>query len=263
MRSMILAVLGLCVGMAASAHADDWSKTFEVSGKPQLAIHTSDADIRVDTWDRSTIEARVTTENVKIGDGGITIVELQAGNAVDLEVRFPHHFAGFNVGHHHVSIEVHMPREGMVDLHTGDGSIQLSHLKGEMQMQTGDGHMQIDAVDGSLRARTGDGDIRAAGRFDGLDVFTGDGRIDASAMSGSSMGSEWTLRTGDGSVELKLPENFAANVDLHTGDGHITMDLPVAVEGNMRASEIRGKLNGGGNLLTIQTGDGSIRLAKL
>ena len=44
---------------AAPAHADEWSKTYTVSGKPDLRVETSDANIRVTTWDQNTIEAKV------------------------------------------------------------------------------------------------------------------------------------------------------------------------------------------------------------
>jgi hypothetical protein len=39
--------------------------------------------------------------------------------------------------------------------------------------------------------------------------------------------------------------------------------MPVTTEGKIRENEIRGRLNGGGNLLLIHTGDGSIRLRKI
>jgi hypothetical protein len=61
---------------------------------------------------------------------------------------------------------------------------------------------------------------------------------------------------------LELPPDLSADVDLHTGDGHIDLDMPVTTEGKIRQNEIRGKLNGGGSLLTIHTGDGSIHLRK-
>jgi hypothetical protein len=63
-------------------------------------------------------------------------------------------------------------------------------------------------------------------------------------------------------VTVQLPDAFAADVELHTGDGHISLDMPVSVEGQLGHNNIHGKLNGGGNLLTIHTGDGSIRLEK-
>jgi DUF4097 and DUF4098 domain-containing protein YvlB len=172
------------------------------------------------------------------------------------------HIINFNFHGYQVDVEIHMPREGKVNLHTGDGAIRLTNLKGEMDLQTGDGHQDIDSVDGTLRARAGDGHITAAGRFDGLDLTTGDGRIEARALAGSTVTSSWTLHTGDGGVTLELPGNFAADVDLHTGDGHIEADIPVAVEGRLGEKNIHGKINGGGNLITVHTGDGSIRLQK-
>ena len=39
-------------------------------------------------------------------------------------------------------------------------------------------------------------------------------------------------------------------------------NLPVTVEGSFSKSQIHGKMNGGGQPLTIHTGDGSIRLSK-
>jgi hypothetical protein len=264
MQRFVLVLIGVCLAVAPSACADEWSKTYTISGKPDLRVETSDANIHVDTWDQNTIEARVTSEKYKIGEHGLKIEEHQSGDSVELTVRFPRdvHMFSFNVRSYRVDVEIHMPREGRLSLHTGDGSIALAHFKGEMELQTGDGHQEIDSVDGTLRARAGDGHITAAGRFDMLELGTGDGRIEARALPGSTMTSSWTVRTGDGSVNLKLPANFAADVDLHTSDGHVTVDMPVAVEGRLGNKNIHGKINGGGNLLTVRTGDGSIQLEK-
>jgi hypothetical protein len=260
-------VLSGFVGLLAAvqARADDWSKTYTLTGKPDLRIDTSDANIQVSTWDQNTIEARVTTTRYKIGGDGIRIEEHQSGDMVEIEVRYPH-YRGFGItingGNHRVDIDVHMPREGRVDLHTGDGKIELGSFKGDMQLRSGDGSQEIDSVDGKLRATTGDGHIRANGRFDQLELKTGDGRVDARAAAGSTLAMGWRLETGDGTVTLEVPESLAADVDLHTGDGHIDLDMPVTTEGKIRQNEIHGKLNGGGNLLVIHTGDGSIRLRK-
>jgi DUF4097 and DUF4098 domain-containing protein YvlB len=264
MNRCALVVLGICVAFAPLARADEWSKTYTITGKPDLRVETTDANIHVDTWDQNTIEARVTSERYKIGERGLKIEEHQSGDSVELAVHFPHdvHIFNFNMHGYRVHIEIHMPRQGRVNLQTGDGSIALTHFKGEMQLQTGDGHQDIDSVDGTLRARANDGHITVAGRFDVLDLYTNDGRIEARALTGSTMVSGWSLHTNDGSVNLELPDNFAADVDLHTGDGQVTVDIPVAVEGRLGRKNIRGKINGGGNLLTVHTGDGSIRLQK-
>src|ERR1019366_4074766 len=158
-----------------------------------------------------------------IGDDGIRIEEHQTGDVVEIEVRYPHHGVTINWGNsmsHRVEINIHMPREGRVDLHTGDGKIELGNFKGEMQLRSGDGSEEIDGVDGKLRAMTGDGHIRANGRFDELELKTGDGGLDARATNGSALQSGWSLQSGDGAVALEVPENLSADVDLHTGDGH-------------------------------------------
>src|SRR5438270_7583521 len=57
------------------ARADDWSKTYNIEHTPRLRVDTTDADIRIDTWDQNKIEAHVTTERWKIGEDGLKIIE--------------------------------------------------------------------------------------------------------------------------------------------------------------------------------------------
>ena len=257
-----LAAIAFVVAMVP-AHAEEWSKTYTINGLPDLRVETSDANIRVTTWDQKTIEAKVITSRYKIGEGGIRVEEKQTGDRVEIEVRHPHHNFNFEWGSgHRVDVIIQMPREGKVNLRTGDGKIEVAGLKGDMDMHTGDGSVNLDSVDGKLHASTGDGHIQANGRFDQLELKTGDGHVDVRAKNGSSLAAGWRLETGDGSVSLEVPGNLAADVDLHTSDGHIDLDLPVQAEGRIRQNEIRGKLNGGGSPLTIRTGDGSIHLRK-
>jgi DUF4097 and DUF4098 domain-containing protein YvlB len=265
MRRLLWAGLGLWLTLSGAVlvHGEEWKKSFTIGGQPELRVETSDANIRVDTWDQKTIEATVTSEKWGFGQGGIQVFDHQTGDSVEIEVRFPHGLHVFSVGNRKTIVEIHMPREGKVRLHTGDGEIQLRDVKGDLDLESGDGRVEVEGVDGALRAHSGDGHIRVRGRFDTLDISTSDGRIDAEAMAGSTIGKGWSVKTGDGGVSLSLPENFVADVQLHTGDGHISLDMPVTVEGRYDHSNIHGKLNGGGNgLLDIHTGDGSIRLGK-
>ena len=258
--ALFVALLGLA---ALPASADEWSKSYSLTDRPDLRVETSDANIRVTTGDQNTIEAKVVTSRYKIGEGGIRIEERQNGNSVEIDVRYPHHNFNFEWGSgHRVDIIIQMPREGHINLRTGDGTIEVAGLKGEMDLHTGDGSVNLDSVDGKLRASTGDGHIQASGRFDELELKTGDGHVDVRAGNGSALANNWRLETGDGGVSLEVPQSLAADVDLHTNDGHIDLDMPVSAEGKLRENEIRGKLNGGGNLLTIRTGDGSIHLKK-
>jgi DUF4097 and DUF4098 domain-containing protein YvlB len=258
-RALLLSGLFL---LSSIAFADTWNKTYNLTGKPTLKVETSEANIRVSASDRNTIEARITTEGYKIGPDGIRIEEHQTGDTVEIEVRYPHHDMVFGWNRHRVDVEIEVPREAAIGLRTGDGRINVRGVKGDIDTWSGDGAQQIESVDGNLRARTGDGRITATGRFDSLELNTGDGRIEATALANSTVGREWSLRTGDGSVTLLVPQTLAADVDLHTNDGHISLDLPLEVNGKLRSSNIHGKINGGGRLLSVHTGDGSITLGR-
>src|SRR5579864_7820991 len=69
MKRLSLAVLVVGVISVLPAHAEEWSKNYSLSGKPDLRIETSDANIRVTTWDQNAIEAKVITNRYKIGKG--------------------------------------------------------------------------------------------------------------------------------------------------------------------------------------------------
>jgi DUF4097 and DUF4098 domain-containing protein YvlB len=161
-----------------------------------------------------------------------------------------------------VRIEVQVPSETALDLHSGDGHIAVDGISGQARIDTGDGHIQVRNFTGGLHAHTGDGHMTIDGVLTDVDLRTGDGHIDLTVRPGSKMNNGWLIHTSDGGVEARLPQDFAAELYAHTGDGHIQLDMPVTVNGSIERSRIRGKLNGGGPLLEITTGDGSIRIGK-
>ncbi|MFZ0563045.1 MAG: DUF4097 family beta strand repeat-containing protein [Terriglobales bacterium] len=258
----LLALIALTT-VIASARADDWSKTYDLTGKPELRVEAQDASIRIDVWNQNKIEAHVTTRGWHIGNGELEIVEHQQGNIVDIELRQPHrnHFS-IGIDARHTELEIHMPRSAKVNVHSGDGAVSAKGVEGELDFSTADGSLELDDIDGTLHAHTSDGSVHVSGRFDLLDLRTSDGRIEAEARPGSQVRDAWEIRSSDGSVTLRIPGDLAADVELHTSDGSITTGIPIAVEGSIHAHDIHGKLNGGGNRLTLHTSDGSVRLDK-
>ena len=277
----ILAISAAFALSAAASRADDWSKTYSISGRADLQVHTDDGDVSIASADQKQIVAHVTTEGYKIGPNDVRIDESQSGDHVIVTVKTPHVNMNFFGGlHHAVHVQLTVPREldmevttgdggvtvqpvaGHIQIRTGDGSIHADGVRGDVSLHTGDGSIDARTLDGTLSADSGDGSIRISGRFDGLTVNTGDGSVDASASAGSKMSSPWSLHSGDGSIDLHVPQDLRAYVDLKTGDGSINLDVPVTVEGAQERSHVRGNLNGGGAELKVTSGDGSIHLMK-
>jgi len=277
-----LMLMAVAFAKPSTALADEWHRTYNVSGKTTVHIETNDGAVRVSTWEGKQIEARVETTGWRIDDAEVRIIERQVGDRLELEARVPNSHWNWNSSFRNRSlrIELRIPVEsdlsirtgdgsvetdnnvGSVDVHTGDGHIKVNRARGAIRLSTGDGHIEAIGLDGRLEATSGDGHIQIEGRLDALSLNTNDGTIDARVSRGSRMSTNWRIRTGDGDVTLRLPDDFQADLEMHTGDGRIRTDFPITASGRLSRSDIRGKLNGGGLPLTARTGDGSIQILK-
>jgi len=271
-----LAVLAACA-KAPAAQAEEWTKSYTVSGRVNVHVDTNDGSVRVYTADTKQVELKVIYNGYTL-DKNLTIESKQDGDRVNFSARETMHWSwGIHVNRQ-LRLEVRMPRnadlnvdsgdgsveaeaiQGNLDIHTGDGRIRVAGAKGQIKLRTGDGSIEGRDLDGQINADSGDGHITLDGRFDTLNIKTGDGSINAHAHPGSKVTSAWSIRTGDGSVDLTLPGDLNANIDASTNDGRISLGIPITVEGQFSNSQIHGKMNGGGQSLSIHTGDGSIRL---
>jgi hypothetical protein len=280
------------------ARAEEWTKAYTIAGRAQVRIDTNDGAVRIATGEGKQVEFRVIYDGYELNKT-LHVDSRQDGDSVQLNARVTGHWGfSWGRGRRGPRIEVRMPKDadlqidtgdgsvetqpisghvkihtgdgsvrvqaidGNVDIDTGDGSITVEGAKGDIRLHTGDGHIDARNLDGRVDANSGDGHIKIDGRLDALNVKTGDGSIDARIEPGSKLTGGWSVRTGDGSVDIVLPADLQANIDASTNDGHISLGIPVTVEGTFSNSQIHGKMNGGGQALTIHTGDGSIRLSK-
>ena len=259
MRMVWLAAL-----LAASStvvFADNWSKNWAMSGTPELHVDAGDGSVSISIGSGGRIDAEITTRGWKIAPGEVTVTERQAGNRVDLEVHVPKVHGNYH--DRQIRIEIRVPRDLEAFIHTGDGSIVMNGLNGKIQAATGDGSIEAADLGGTLEAHSGDGHIKVQGRLDNVNIGTGDGSIEAEFSPGSHMNADWRMQSGDGHVTVRLPRDFPLNLDARSGDGSVTVDMPMTVESvSKEHNEMRGKIDGGGQTLTIRTGDGSIHLQR-
>jgi DUF4097 and DUF4098 domain-containing protein YvlB len=289
-----LALLGSAL-LATSVHAEDYVKSYSVSNRADVHVNTNDGSVSIVTGENKQVEFRVEYHGFEL-DKSLHIESDQKGDRVELTARIVNRL-GFSFGNtRRLHIEVRMPKDadlqvetgdgsvessklsGNISIRTHDGSINASHLSGNIELRSGDGSLTVNSLsgvvrlhtgdgaiegsdlDGSMDAYSGDGHVRLSGRFDNLKVKTGDGSIDTHVLLGSKLDAGWSIVTGSGSVDLALPNDLQVDLDATTGDGRISMDIPVTVQGTISRSKVRGKIGGGGQTLTIHTGDGSIHL---
>ncbi|HWR52715.1 MAG TPA: DUF4097 family beta strand repeat-containing protein [Bryobacteraceae bacterium] len=259
--SRIAAFVAACALLAIPARADEWEKRYNVSGAAEVRVAAADGNVEVRTGNPGEVYARVTTQGFRIAEDELRIVERQTGNRVEVELRLPK-MTFWGVGNRSIRVEVAVPAGVRAEISTGDGNITAREVSGNLRLSTGDGNIDLMGISGPLSANTGDGNIRVAGRFARLDLKTGDGNVQAEATEGSRVAEPWTVRTGDGEVVLRLASKVAADFELRTGDGGVTVDAAGVDDESRKENQRKGRLNGGGGLIRVTTGDGSIRLVQ-
>ncbi len=256
-----LALIAVLALSSISARADEWSHTYPVTGKPAVVVDANDGDVEVLVGSSQQVDVRVITRGWKIKDD-VQVTGNQSGNHVEIKLRKTSHVC-FGVCFQSLRVEVRVPRESDLNIHTDDGNVRVENVTGNLQFETGDGDVRLRDVEGSLHADTHDGNVDVNGRFDVLNLHTGDGNIDAEVSAASAPQSGWMLRSGDGNIRLRLPDNLGADLDAHSGDGAVHVGFPVSASSTGNENSMRGKINGGGISIQLRTGDGDIKVEKI
>lgn len=277
---------GCSVDLGAEAYTGRDQKSFEVNGTPDLDLSTFDGAVEVTVWDKPSVEVVIERRAMSKEEADTLEVKVdQTGNRISIDARQPpHRDAMLHIGRYvsrSVRLVASVPKEtnvkarsgdgsisvrgvtGRVELRSGDGDITGTDLSGRLAAHTGDGAVNLRGVKGDLEIDSGDGSVTVDGQLGALRAHTSDGNIEITADKGTKMPGDWDISSGDGKVELNLPEDFGAEVDAHTGDGGVDVaDLKIVVSGTISKDSLRGTLGPGGRNLRIRTGDGPIRLRR-
>jgi DUF4097 and DUF4098 domain-containing protein YvlB len=165
--------------------------------------------------------------------------------------------------------------EGTLTAHTSGGSITLEGCRCPAEIKTSGGHISVVNGAGILHAETSGGRIEVRNLSGDADVETSGGSLVLEKIKGKLVGKtsggsihtsipdevagDMQLKTSAGSIELAIPENAALDIDARTSGGHVTSELPLTSSESKR-QHLRGKLNGGGKSVILETSAGSITI---
>jgi hypothetical protein len=282
--NLALSTLLLTTAAAVAQSDITWDKSYSVSGQPSLFLSTGDSHLNIHACSScQAIHIHVTSENTSLSR--YTLEESQSGNTVHFSLKEKPHM-GIRVNwHSSVHVDVETPANltldarsadgnltasdlhGDLTIHTSDGNQELTGVSGNLKLHSSDGHLHVRNASGTLEARSSDGGQDIVGSFTSLQLHSSDGSIVLELAEGSRLSADSRIESSDGSVTLRVPKSFPADLEVSSSDGSIQSTLPLVVEGyNSKGNSghnIRGKFNGGGSLLSIHTSDGSVHLATL
>ena len=122
--------------------------------------------------------------------------------------------------------------------------IELFEVKGDIEAKNDRGKIHITRAEGSVRAETDRGSIHAE-------------------IIELSPNPRFFFKSDRGDIEVLLPENLNADVNIQVLKGEVESDFPLSISGTISDRKMEGSINGGGIPLEIYNSEGSVRMKKL
>ena len=267
-------------------------KTFSVKDWENLYVNAESADIIVTSWDKQEVYVKVSA-NQKAEEHLKLKIEKE-NDAVVVVAKLKNSHSFFNwFGNNNMSlrIEVTVPRKYNADLETSGGNLKLSDLTGGFKLNTSGGNINLNDNNGKLHAETSGGNIKLVNHKGEMDISTSGGNIDCKSVtgdlkaetSGGNVDIELTngklytetsggdihidytginkgleASTSGGTVKVKLPSDFKAKAHLETSGGTVRNHFSNVKDFKVTESEVDCELNGGGNVLRLETSGGDV-----
>jgi len=285
----------------ADTYHEDFHSTHPLDSGGTVSVETFNGSIEVRGWEQNSVEVNGTKSASSKGVLDALKIEVNAspGSVKIRAVRPPDFYR--NVG---VRFSIRVPRKALLDnvstsngrvqledvegrarLHTSNGGIRVSRVKGEVEARTSNGTIEAQDVDGNVNLHTSNGAIRAETTHGSFEGTTSNGSITARlndpaatwpVRAESSNGHiELTLdakqlpevraSTSNSSILVRLPASASARVRANTSHNSITSDFDglQSGDGRRRHSELHGNIGAGGPLIDLSSSNGSIKILKL
>jgi DUF4097 and DUF4098 domain-containing protein YvlB len=175
-----------------------------------------------------------------------------------------------------VRFTIEVPRTYHVQVRSSRGDLELRNFNGKAYAQTSRGNVEVIGINGQVDINTSRGNVRGSGITGNVNLVTSRGKVTLEKVDGSinvrssrgdidvelagaNRGADVNSSRGD--VIVRLPKQFAADLDVRTSRGEVECDLPVSSRSQSssnRHQTLSGTVNGGGKLLKIETSRGDI-----
>ena len=269
-------------------------KTFAVRSGGNLLLDTDAGDVNVETWDKDEVVVKVDIAGTDRRAEKFEVTFSSDGDRVTvLGKSSDNSFFKWDVGELDINYHITVPKKFTVKANTSGGNMALQNMEGDVRLETSGGNLSTEGVDGTVtlntsggnitmrtikgavKGETSGGNIRAEHVDGDVNVQTSGGDVELSSIDGSvhaeTSGGGITLRlsgenkgidvhSSGGDINIYVSESVAANLEASTSGGKVRCELPITVKGDMSDEELRGKINGGGNVIRAETSGGDVKI---
>jgi hypothetical protein len=218
-----------------------FERTYPLQSGGHFVLENVNGSVQVEGWDRNEVEvcAVKTAQNDPRDVDRVEIEVESHPDEVDVHTRYPD---GEGAG---VAVEYHIRVPNRVllgSVHTVNGSLIIRDIDGGGELRSVNGDVEVLESSGRFNAKTTNGNLRLE-------------------LRELSDGAPMNLETVNGSVELGLPSDAHADLNLRNMNGDLYSEVPVTSTVALPGSRsFHGRLGGGGGAISVRTVNGGIRL---
>jgi len=242
----------------ANTQTKEYKKTIDFRSFGDIYVKSINGNIEVESWDKDKVDIyaeivvkdRSRADALKLLDMIKIDVKVDK-NSIRIIPDYPQKKGGSDLwdwifGSNNppvINFKIKVPGNTNPELESMNGNILVEKINGNTRVGTVNGGINIDKLSGSVDAHTTNGSIKAT-----FNIFDKQNDIQ--------------LRTINGSIRIKLPDEVQAFVKASTVNGNIKTDFPLTVKGKILKKNVRGLINGGGGNIGLSTVNGSVNIFK-
>lgn len=213
-------------------------REYRLDARSALSVDAGqNGGVAVTGWDRDEIRliARISASS-RDGDPRDLVRDVAIGTGGTIQATGPRNRRGDSWA---ASFDLMVPRATAVRLRASNGGIKVQELTGDVTARTTNGGITV---------------LGGAGRVQG-ETTNGGVRLELTGRSWDGAGVE--LRTTNGGVQVSVPDDYSAELEVGTANGGMRLDIPVIVQGRIDR-RIRTQLGDGGALIRATTTNGGV-----
>jgi len=257
--TLVMALVSGCV-CAATTLAQDFQKAYPLRAGGAIVIKNVSGNIIVSGYDGEGVTVKAYKEGRDRDQ--LQVEDTSSGERVELRARYPEcRNCSIEAS---IRFEVLVPRAGRYQigkLSTASGNIEVGGVRGDVQASTASGDVRVQDVAGNINVSTASGQMRVrevAGTVSASSA-SGNVEVEIARLEGAD---DMKFSSASGDVNVKMPSNLDAEVNLSTASGSVNTNFPLEVRKPQHGSGERasGRLGNGGRQLKISSASGNVSL---
>jgi DUF4097 and DUF4098 domain-containing protein YvlB len=241
--------------LSAYTLKDTWHRSFEVAEGVEFILENVNGGIEIEGWERSEIdvhaEIKIKAPSKSKAEKLRKKLEFEVDaerDRVEISAKRPRiRQVGFlsSVFGDKITITIHyavkVPHRASLDIGNTNGGIDVCDVEGTFECRTTNGGIDIHSFRGGGEARTVNGAIHCS-----IESLPPDGDL--------------TLRTVNGGIDLRLPEDAGGELEVKTVNGGIDLDIDLRETIRIKRSSVKGVIGSGSGTVFLKTVNGGVKI---